>query len=413
MHRPVRLIPALAIVPVFAIQMIAIAQTTLVAPSTRPDPRELLKQSADAIKQFKTYQLESVIALDMRGGPFNEKLDLPSSISVRRPDKLRIESSSKAGAITIVGDGQHTWIYLSTVKKYIKRAAVESPEASVINSGVLPKNLPDLTRSIKSVKLTGEETIDVGGVKIPCWVVETVYDKIPLPEQEVLILEAVQTTWITKDHRLNLQSTFAAKINLPGVDEPVEMTQSTHTTRVKLNPDLPESLFAFTPPAGAKETDDWTLPGITKPELEGKPAPALKGKTLDGADVDLAALRGKIVLVDFWTTWCDPCRRELPLLQKLHGEYRDKDLVVLGVTVGEDQTVVSRFIKSAALTYPMLALDEAAEGTTQIIAALSLTSFPTVVLIDREGKIKSYQVGARGEAALRDDLAKLGIGPVL
>jgi thiol-disulfide isomerase/thioredoxin len=413
MHRQVRLIPALAIVPVFAIQMIAIAQTTLVAPSTRPDPRELLKQSADAIKQFKTYQLESVIALDMRGGPFNEKLDLPSSISVRRPDKLRIESSSKAGAITIVGDGQHTWIYLSTVKKYIKRAAVESPEASVINSGVLPKNLPDLTRSIKSVKLTGEETIDVGGVKIPCWVVETVYDKIPLPEQEVLILEAVQTTWITKDHRLNLQSTFAAKINLPGVDEPVEMTQSTHTTRVKLNPDLPESLFAFTPPAGAKETDDWTLPGITKPELEGKPAPALKGKTLDGADVDLAALRGKIVLVDFWTTWCDPCRRELPLLQKLHGEYRDKDLVVLGVTVGEDQTVVSRFIKSAALTYPMLALDEAAEGTTQIIAALSLTSFPTVVLIDREGKIKSYQVGARGEAALRDDLAKLGIGPVL
>jgi thiol-disulfide isomerase/thioredoxin len=283
----------------------------------------------------------------------------------------------------------------------------------VINSGVLPKNLPDLTRSIKSVKLTGEETIDVGGVKIPCWVVETVYDKIPLPEQEVLILEAVQTTWITKDHRLNLQSTFAAKINLPGVDEPVEMTQSTHTTRVKLNPDLPDSLFAFTPPAGAKETDDWTLPGITKPELEGKPAPALKGKTLDGADVDLAALRGKVVLVDFWTTWCDPCRRELPLLQKLHAEYREKDLVVLGVTVGEDQTVVSRFVKSAALTYPTLVLDEAAEGTNQIIAALSLTSFPTIVLIDREGKIKSYQVGARGEAALRDDLAKLGIGPVL
>jgi hypothetical protein len=75
--------------------------------------------------------------------------------------------------------------------------------------------------------------------------------------------------------------------------------------------------------------------------------------------------------------------------------------------------VVSRFVKSAALTYPTLALDEAAEGTNPIIAALSLTSFPTIVLIDREGKIKSYQVGARGEAALRDDLAKLGIGPVL
>jgi thiol-disulfide isomerase/thioredoxin len=411
MHRRVRLIPAFAIV--LAIQMMAIAQTKLVAPTARPDPRELLKQSADAIKQFKTYQLESVIALDMHGGPFSEKLDLPSSISVRRPDKLRIESSSKAGAITIVGDGQHTWIYLSTVKKYIKRDAAESPEASVINAGVLPKNLPDLNQSIKSVKITGEQTIDVGGVKTPCWVVETVYDKIPLPEQEVLIREAVQTTWITKDHRLNLQSTFAATINLPGVDEPVEMTQSTHTTRVRLNVDLPDSLFSFTPPAGAKQTEDWTLPGMNKPELEGKPAPALKGKTLDGAEVDLEALRGKVVLVDFWATWCVPCRRELPLLEKLHAEYRDKDLVVLGVTVGEDQTVVSRFVKAASITYPMLALDEAADGTAQIVAALSLTSFPTIVLVDREGKIKSYEVGARGETALRDDLTKLGVGPVL
>ncbi len=398
--------------------MIAIAQTTL-APagprpvSARPDPRELLKQSADAIKQFKTYQLESVIALNMHGGPFNEKLDLPSSISVRRPDKLRIESSSKAGAITIVGDGEHTWIYLSNVKKYVKRAAVESPEASVINSGVLPKNLPDLNQSVKSMKLTGEETIDVGGVKTPCWVIETVYEKIPLPEQGVLILEAVQTTWITKDHRLNLQSTFSAKINLPGVDDTVELNQSTHTTRVKLNPDLPDSLFVFTPPAGAKETDDWTLPGMNKPELEGKPAPALKGKTLDGADVDLAALRGKVVLVDFWETWCNPCRRELPVLEKLQAEFREKDLVVLGVTVGEDQSVVARFVKSAALTFPIVALDDSAEGVPQIIAALSLTSFPTVVMIDREGKIKSYEVGARGESALRDDLAKLGFGPIL
>ena len=247
----------------------------------QPDPRELLKQSADAIKQYKSYQLESVIAVDMRGGPINDKLEMPSSISVKRPDKLRIESSSRAGTITIVGDGEHTWFYVSTVKKYVKRAAVESPEAVVINSGLLPKNLPDLNQSIKSVKLTGEDTIDIGGVKTVCWVIETIFDKITLPEQNVTVRDAVQITWISKDRRLTLQSTFGAKINLPDVTEPVEMTQSTHTTRVRLDVNLPDSMFVFTPPAGVVETEDWTLPGVTKPDLIGRPAPEFKAEGVD------------------------------------------------------------------------------------------------------------------------------------
>ncbi len=78
-----------------------------------------------------------------------------------------------------------------------------------------------MNQSIKSIKITGEEAITIDGAKIPCWVIDTVYDKIPLPEQEVLIHDATQTTWVSKDHRLTLQSTFSAKINLPGVAEPV------------------------------------------------------------------------------------------------------------------------------------------------------------------------------------------------
>jgi thiol-disulfide isomerase/thioredoxin len=389
---------------------LALAQgTRLTNPSaSQPDPRELLKQSADAIKQYKSYQLESVIAVDMRGGPINDKLEMPSSISVKRPDKLRIESTSRAGTITIVGDGEHTWFYVSTVKKYVKRDAVESPEAVVINSGLLPKNLPDLNQSIKSVKLTGEETLDIGGVKTACWVVETIFDKITLPEQNVTVRDAVQITWISKDRRLTLQSTFGAKINLPDVAEPVEMTQSTHTTRVRLDVNLPDSMFVFTPPPGVVETEDWTLPGVTKPDLIGKPAPILTTKVnaAGGAEIDLAALKGKVVLLDFWATWCAPCNRELPIIEKLQREFRDQGLVAMGVTVGEDRTTLENFVRAATLTYSNVSVEDGAA----IVADLSLTAFPTIVLIDREGKIASYEVGARGEAALREDLKKLGIG---
>jgi len=383
--------------------------TRLSRPSaTQPDPRELLKQSAEAIKQYKSYQLESVITVDMRGGPINDRLEMPSSISVKRPDKLRIESTSRAGTITIVGDGEHTWFYVSTVKKYVKRYAVESPEAVVINSGLLPKNLPDLNQSIQSVRLKGEETIDIGGVKTACWVIETVFDKITLPEQNVTVRDAVQITWISKDRRLTLQSTFGAQINLPDVTEPVKMTQSTHTTRVRLDVNLPDSMFVFTPPAGVVETEDWTLPGVTKPDLIGKPAPILmtNANAAGGAALDLAALKGKVVLLDFWATWCAPCKRELPAIEKLQREFRDEGLVAVGVTVGEDRTTLENFVKAAALTFANYSIDDGAA----IVAELSLTAFPTVVLIDRDGKIASYEVGARGEAALREDLKKLGIG---
>ena len=374
---------------ILSIASLAFSQTPARPPADRPEPRELLKESAQAIKQFKTYQMESVISVDMRGGPVNDKLDMPSAIWVRRPDKVRITSTSAAGTITITGDGEHTWFYLSTVKKYIKRDAVESPEAAVINSGLLPKNLPDLNQSIKSVKLTGEDVITIGGVKTPCWMVETVYDKITLPDQDVVIRDAVQVAWITQDRRLTLQSTFSAKVNLEGVAEPVEMTQSTHTTKLVLNPNLADSLFVFTPPEGSAETSDWSLPGIAKPDLIGKAAPA----ALSGSD-----LKGKVVLVDFWTTWCKPCKRDLPALQMLSTEFKDQGLVVLGVTVGEEAPPVEGM-------FTMIGMDDAAG----IMAELSLTSFPTVVMVDREGKIASYEVGVQGESALREALKKVGI----
>ncbi len=335
----------------------------------QPDPRELLKQSTAAMQEYNSYQLESVVAIDMRGGPMNEKLEMPSSIAVKRPGKMRVESKSSAGAITIVSDGEHTWFYLSAAKKYVKRDAVESPDAAVINAGLLPRNLPDLNGSIKSVRLKGEDSIDIGGVKTTCWVVETIFDKIMLPEQGVSVRDGVQLTWIGKDKPLTLQSSFAATINLPGVAEPVEMTQSTHTTKVRLNVNLPDSMFVFTPPAGTKETDDWTLPGITKPDVIGKAAPSS------------LVLNSKkpITLVLFATPSCAPCERERRVIEKVAAEFGDSGFAVMTPSAGE---------------FP----------------ELSVTSFPTIVLIDRDGKIVSYEVGARGELALREDLKKAGIG---
>jgi thiol-disulfide isomerase/thioredoxin len=133
--------------------------------------------------------------------------------------------------------------------------------------------------------------------------------------------------------------------------------------------------------------------------------PGLEAKAIDGAAIGRAALRGKVVLLDFWATWCAPCRLDLPILEKLHKEFGGKGLVVLGVNVGEDADTVTRFLETTRLTYPIVRL----ASDHELVTGLSVTAFPTVALMDRDGNVAAYEVGALGETALRAHLSKLGI----
>ena len=362
----------------------------------QPDPRDLLLRSNDAIKRYSSYQIHSLSLVETTGGN-NTHLEMPAVISVRRPDRMRIESQNGATSMTVVSDGSHTYVYLDQQKKYIKRAATSSPESALGENSVL-KNIPDISTFIKDVKITGEKTMEVGDQTYECWVVEAHYDPIKLPDQHMTISNAVQISWISKTLGLTLQNSFTAHLIIGSLPEPVEMTQATTTASLALNPDLPDSLFVFTPPPGSTQTADWTLPGIVKPDVEGKPAPELKGGP---------PTKGKVVLLDFWTSWCAPCRQELPVLEKLHKEFRAKGLVVVGMNVGEDKETMSKYLAKAGLTYPNLQL--AADG--ELLKSLSVNAFPTLILIDRTGKVALYEVGAKGEPALRAALAKQGIRP--
>ena len=341
----------------------------------QPDARELLLHSADPIAKYSSYQIHSLSVIENRGGMTN-RLQMPAVISVRRPDRMRIESQSGPVGMTIVSDGEHTYIYFDQQKKFIKRAATSSPESALGETGVL-KNLPDINKAIKSVEITGEKTMEIDEKPYECWVVEAHYEQIKLPDQQLTIDDAVQISWISKTLGMTLQNTFNAQLTMGGLPEPVQMTQATTTMGLALNTDLPDSLFTFEPPDGATETADWTLPGIVKPEVEGKPAPAIKGAP---------PTKGKVALLYFWTPWSAPSKRELPVLEKLQKEFRLKGLAVVTVNVGEQM-----------------------KPDDDVLKALSVNAYPTVVIVDRAGSVVFYDVGAKGEAALRAALAKQGI----
>jgi thiol-disulfide isomerase/thioredoxin len=126
-------------------------------------------------------------------------------------------------------------------------------------------------------------------------------------------------------------------------------------------------------------------------------APELRLKDLAGKTVSLTDYRGKPVLIDFWATWCLPCRREMPLFEKLHRE----GVVVLTVDADESAAVVTEYMKTEKFTFPVLL----AEGT-DAVKRWGVVAFPTTVVMDSEGRVAAAEVGGRGEMGLREMLGK-------
>jgi thiol-disulfide isomerase/thioredoxin len=135
------------------------------------------------------------------------------------------------------------------------------------------------------------------------------------------------------------------------------------------------------------------------------PAPPLALPTLDGAQtIDLEDLRGNVVLVNFWASWCEPCKREMPLLQQWHQQYSDAGLVVLGVdTLYQDERAAAEaFVQTNNITYPILA-DEA--GDTQ--QPWLIQGLPRTYVIDRDGLVHALKLGEFTQADFDAQVAPL------
>ena len=130
------------------------------------------------------------------------------------------------------------------------------------------------------------------------------------------------------------------------------------------------------------------LPQCGRKVKESGAAPDFTLKTLEGEEMTLTSLKGKVVLLDFWATWCAPCRESIPHLVNLHKNYGEKGLVILGMSADKgDGDVVRRFVKSMDIPYPIMITPE------EVLRSYGVTALPTTVFIDREGKIREKMIG--------------------
>lgn len=146
---------------------------------------------------------------------------------------------------------------------------------------------------------------------------------------------------------------------------------------------------------GGDRPQDQPTGGASTGAVKGAVAPDFALRMVGGGTLRLSDLRGKAVIVDFWDTWCPPCRRALPHLQELQDEYGER-LAVVGVAFGRDgEPAVAKFLAERNLTFASVMMDEQYETAR---AYGGLQSIPTTFLLDGDGVIREIWVGGYGKA---------------
>jgi thiol-disulfide isomerase/thioredoxin len=136
----------------------------------------------------------------------------------------------------------------------------------------------------------------------------------------------------------------------------------------------------------------------------GASAPGFTASTFDNKPVSLADYRGKVVFVDFWASWCSPCRQSLPMYDKLAGEFPTTEFTVIAINVDEDVADGKKFLSDHPVKYITV---QNPQG--DIPKAFGLSGMPSSYLIDRDGKVRQRYVGFEPTdiSALKNEITKL------
>jgi peroxiredoxin len=135
------------------------------------------------------------------------------------------------------------------------------------------------------------------------------------------------------------------------------------------------------------------------------PAPAAPDFALparDGGEVRLSELKGQVVMINFWATWCGPCRQEMPLLQQIHAKYEPLGFTMLGVNVEPDSAAAQNWLKGMPVSFPIVF-----DRKSEVSSSFGVEAMPSSVLIDREGRVRHVHRGYKpGDEAVYADLVR-------
>jgi thiol-disulfide isomerase/thioredoxin len=143
------------------------------------------------------------------------------------------------------------------------------------------------------------------------------------------------------------------------------------------------------------------LAAVAGPWREGDKLPALAGKDLEGA---LPKTAGKVVLIDFWASWCGPCKASFPVLDQLQKEFGSRGLIVLGINVDKEPAAMQQFLKDHPVSFTVVQ-----DKHQKLVEEAAIEGMPTSFMVDRAGKIRFVHRGFVGDKTEKEMRAHLEV----
>lgn len=408
----------------------AVAQTQNQASQPQPDAKELLKKVHENYGNIKTFHFEGQTVMEMKGDGFFMRMEMPFTVASGKPGQKLTRMKAFAINTVQVSDGQAEWVYMPVQKQFTKKPldkADLSDSASPFEHGQV-EGMKMVTiseeqlKELRTARIVREEVLEVRGQSINCYVVEADFDsKIVAPAAGKTQMDDKlekpstinMTFWVDKERQIILRNTFDAGGAMAEIfkifGDTSEFKMTTTISLAKVNEPLADLLFAFTPPADAKEVEqfDSKLAGLFKDEepesesLIGTDAVSFSLADLNGRQFSMDKLRGKVVVIDFWASWCGPCRETMPHVEKLHKEFKDKGVVVLGIN-DEKVADAKQFVQKHGYTFPTLI-----DAESSVSEQYGVQAIPQTLVIDRDGKIVAQFFGTGQAGNLRDTVKEL------
>jgi thiol-disulfide isomerase/thioredoxin len=385
-----------------------LAQPSAEAPANPAAAKAVLDKARASYKALKSYQDTAKLKFEMRakdpeGNDMNQDDSEELTFVFAGARKFVLSHNDFA----VYSDGKTQTAHLEMQSQYVQRdaedaimdeaangpvgvlAAVHAPANLMISPAKFEKEFPLLADAthVKAEEVGGKPGKRVSGKgELP---------GMPTEEKIPMTIWFADDTGLMGEVTIDLKPTYAAMM---GPEAKLEKAQATITfSDIQINSDVPAEKYTFK----ASETDKKVKSFDPQQELVGAPTPDFKGVDLEGKPIAISDFKGKVVLLDFWATWCGPCIQAIPKIQELSAEYADKGVVVIGMNQDTEEVKdqVKEMVKTKNLTFRQFM------DTTQSVAEqFKVSGIPCTVLIDGKGIVQWIHTG--GSPGLKKEIGE-------
>ncbi len=380
--------------------------------------KAVIEETLARYRALKTYQDKTemcfnVVMRDADGDDVGEKQESAGSLLFAATRRFAAISQQ----MSLYCDGQTLWKYAEFLSQYIESPVAEQLDLTADESltamggpfGVHPllpglvhpdKPLSELFPMIKEFTRVAPETKDGQPGRRVFAKLET--EDFPYDKPLAISLWIADETLLVGEIRVDMTDFYREMMSMQAVpwsdeeEEQPTVEKAEAVVRfvdVVVDADIPAERFVFKPGEDDKKVKEFAWPGSRRGDqlkLVGKPAPAFAGEDLDGKPLSLADFRGRVVVLDFWATWCGPCVQAMPHLQKVAEKYADKPVTVIGVNRDSQgaEKKIRNLLEEKKTTFRQL-MDP--EG--DVAEKYEVTGIPQTVLIDTQGVVQDVRIG--------------------